>query len=205
MFTGKSGSPRSCRKAVRTCATAFLAASWLLCPGTVWKAAAQEKGVQQYLTAEKAPQTVLPEADSWERQEIRLNVQQLEQAKSLAGPAKPTIWEATYMAFVGKKAGKVVGYAIICEEIGKHRPITFIVAAGTDGKVKDTAIMTYREPVGGEVRQENFLDQFSGKQLKDPIKQHKDIKNISGATLSVQALSRGVRKALAVMKVYYGI
>ena len=153
----------------------------------------------------KAPQVVLPDAESWEKQEVRLSQAQLEQAQRLVVPAKPSIWEPMFTTFIGRKAGKVVGYAIVCEEIGKHRPITFIVSAGPDGKVRDTAIMTYREPIGGEVRQEKFLDQFSGKSLQNPIMQHKDIRNISGATLSVQALSRGVRKALAVMKVVYGI
>jgi Na+-translocating ferredoxin:NAD+ oxidoreductase RnfG subunit len=180
-------------------------ASALLIPSMGVRALAQEKGAQIYLTLEKAPQVVLPDADSWEKQEVKLSKDQLEQAKKLAAPAKPSIWESAFTTFIGRKAGAIVGYAIVCEEIGKHRPITFIVSAGPDGKVKDTAIMTYREPIGGEVRQEKFLDQFSGKALQNPIMQHKDIRNISGATLSVQALSRGVRKALAVLKVAYGI
>ena len=166
---------------------------------------AQEKGAQIYLPLEKAPQVVLPDADSWERRDVTLTTQQVAQAKKYAEPAKPTLWEQKVTTFVGRKAGKVIGYAMIAEEIGKHRPITFIVAADPDGNVMDTAIMTYREPIGGEVRQKRFLAQFSGKNLHNPIMQHKDIRNISGATLSVQALSRGVRKTLALLKVIYGI
>lgn len=164
-----------------------------------------QEGAQVYLTVDQAPRVVLPNADQWERRDIRLTPAQAEQARKLSAPAKPTIWEPFYISFVGKKAGQVVGYAVICEEIGKHRPITFIVSAAPDGKVLDVAIMSYREPVGGEIRQEKFLDQFSGKNLRNPILQYRDIHNISGATLSVQALSRGVRKALAVMQVAFGI
>jgi Na+-translocating ferredoxin:NAD+ oxidoreductase RnfG subunit len=182
---------------------------WALCAALLLELAApgwaQEKGTQIFLALEKAPQVVLPDADAWEKQEIRLNPEQLARAKQLAAPARPSIWEPTFVTFIGRKAGSIVGYAIVCEEIGKHRPITFIVSAGPDGRVRDTAIMAYREPIGGEVRQSRFLKQFSEKSLQDPIMQHKDIRNISGATLSVQALSRGVRKALAVMKVAYGI
>ena len=92
---------------------------------------------------------------------------------------------------------------MICEEIGKHRPITFIAGVTPEGKVKDVAIMRYREPQGAEVRRRAFLGQFAGKNLSNPIMQYQDIHNVSGATLSVRAMSRGVRKALAVVQAAY--
>ena len=98
---------------------------------------------------------------------------------------------------------QVAEAAVICEEIGKHRPITFIVAAYPDGSVKDVALMMYREPVGEEVRYPAFLKQFTGKSLEDPIFPRRDIKNVTGATLSVRAMSRGVRKALAFIRLTY--
>ena len=48
-----------------------------------------------------------------------------------------------------------------------------------------------------------FLAQFAGKTLDNPIMQHQDIRNVSGATLSVRAMARGVRKALAVILAVY--
>lgn len=180
----------------RTTALAFFA---LLAPVVAWPA----EGVDVYLTLEEAPKVVFPEADSFERKDIPADDGFRQRMKELIGRAKPTIWEPFYISFIAKKQGKVAGYAVVCEEIGKHRPITFIVAVSPDGRVKDVALMMYREPVGAEVRYESFLRQFSGKNLDDPIMQHRDIRNISGATLSVLTMSRGVRKALAVIQLAY--
>lgn len=158
---------------------------------------------QVFLTVEEAPKAVFPEADAFERREIQSTPELRKKAQQLIGRIQPSIWEPFYITFIAKRKGETIGYAIICEEIGKYRPITFIVGVTPDGKVKDVAIMMYRESHGSEVRYRGFLRQFRNKSLKDPIRQYKDIKNISGATLSVRALSVGVRKALAIIRVVY--
>ena len=63
--------------------------------------------------------------------------------------------------------------------------------------------MVYREAYGGEVRDRRFLQQYKGKQLKDPLLPYRDIQNISGATLSVEAIGRGSKKALALVDLVY--
>lgn len=163
----------------------------------------QKDGTQVYLTVEESPRAVFPEADRFERREIPVTLTLSQHLKKLAAPAKPTIWEPFYISFVARRQNQIIGYAVICEEIGKHRPITFIVGVTPEGKVKDAAIMMYREPQGDAVRHKSFLAQFAGKALGNPIMQHQDIRNVSGATLSVRALARGVRKALAVIQAAY--
>lgn len=160
-------------------------------------------GTKVYLTLEEAPKAVFPEADSFERRDVQVDQAFRRRVQELMGRVRPSIWEPFYIAFVARKADRVLGYAVICEEIGKHRPITFIVAVTPEGAVRDVAIMMYREPVGDEVRYKAFRRQFSGKTLGDPIQPREDIRNITGATLSVHALSRGVRKALAVVKLAF--
>jgi H+/Na+-translocating ferredoxin:NAD+ oxidoreductase subunit G len=171
--------------------------------GLVPLASGQDNGTTVYLTVEQAPKTVFPEADRFERKDIPVTTELSRKLRQLAAPAKPTIWEPFYMTFIARKGDEIIGYAVICEEIGKHRPITFIVAVTPDGRVKDTALMMYREPQGYEVRSRGFLAQFAGKTLDNPIMQHQDIRNVSGATLSVRAMTRGVRKALAVILAVY--
>ena len=180
-------------------AKVFFMMGWFLLPLVSW---GQER-TQVYLTVEEAPKVIFPEADRWERKEIKVTPALSQRLKQLVGRAKPTIWEPFYISFLASKGEKVIGYAVICEEIGKHRPITFIVGVTPEGKVKDVAILTYREPQGDEVQHRSFLAQFEGKNLQNPIMQYQDIHNISGATLSVRALARGVRKALAVIEVAY--
>jgi hypothetical protein len=99
-----------------------------------------------------------------------------------------------------KRGDDLLGSVVIVEEIGKHRPITFAVAVTPGGAVRDLAVLAYREPYGGEVRDRRFLRQYAGKTLADPLIPYRDIQNIAGATLSVEATGRAARKALAVLK-----
>ena len=61
-------------------------------------------------------------------------------------------------------------------------------------------ITIYREPRGGEVRNKSFLDQFLGMNAGSEFR---DIHSITGATLSVRAITRGVQKAVAAYQVLY--
>ena len=163
--------------------------------------ASAQEGI--FLTEEEAPKAVFPDASSFERKVIQSNEELRAKIRKLMGRTKTSIWEDSYVTFIAKRGETILGYAVIVEEIGKHRPITFIVGIGTDGKIKDTALMVYREAYGGEVRDRRFLQQYKGKELKDPLLPYRDIQNISGATLSVEAVGRGNKKALALVDIVY--
>jgi hypothetical protein len=156
-----------------------------------------------FLKAEEAPKAVFPEITSFERRVIRSNDELKEKIKRRMGRTQTSLWEDSYVTFVAKKGDAIIGYAVIVEEIGKHRPITFVVGVGSDRKIKDVALMVYREAYGGEVRDHRFLQQYKGKELKDPLLPYRHIQNISGATLSVEAIGRGSKKALALVDVIY--
>lgn len=96
------------------------------------------------------------------------------------------------------------GYAVVTEELGKSQPITFMVGVTPDLKVRDVAVMVYRESRGGDVKRKRFLSQYRGKTVKDPIDVGRDIINISGATISVRSLNAGVKRVLAELTALYG-
>jgi hypothetical protein len=156
-----------------------------------------------FLKQEEAPKAVFPEATSFVRKVIPSTAELKEKIRARMGKTKTSMWEDSYVTFVAKKGESILGYAAIVEEIGKHRPITFIVGVGTNGKIRDAALMVYREPYGGEVRDRRFLQQYKGKDLKDPLLPYRDIQNITGATLSVEAIGRGSKKALALIELTY--
>jgi hypothetical protein len=156
-----------------------------------------------FLKEEDAPKAVFPDANSFERKIIRSSAELRDKIQQRLGKTKTSIWEDAYVTFTVKKADAVVGYAVIVEEIGKHRPITFVVGVGLDRKIKDAALIAYREAYGGEVRDRRFLQQYRGKQLNDPLLPFRDIHNISGATMSVEAIGRGSKKALALVEIIY--
>ncbi len=161
-------------------------------------------GVEKiYLSEEEAPKMVFPEVEEFEIRVVKSTPELREKIKSLIGKVEPSIWEKEYKTFIAKKDSKVIGYAVIVEEIGKHRPITFIVGVTPEGEAGSIAVMIYREPYGSEIRAKRFLKQYEGKTLNDPIRTREDIVNISGATLSVRAANVGVKKALALISVVY--
>ncbi|WP_162532327.1 FAD:protein FMN transferase [Candidatus Scalindua japonica] len=155
---------------------------------------------QVYLTEEQALQEVFPHCD-----EILFNVVPLtkEEKTQLQNRLRRKIYEEFFVVYMGMKSGEVTGYAIITEEIGKFHPYTFIVSVDLKGKINKIAILVYRESRGSEIAKKRFLYQFKGKSLKNKIRINKDIINISGATMSVVTMCKGVKKILAVVDEFY--
>ena len=91
----------------------------------------------------------------------------------------------------------LLGFAQVGNVIGKDQPITFLVAIGPDDRLKDVDILVYREPRGGDVAYEAWRKQFRGKTAADSVRVGKGIRSISGATISVNAVTAGVRRMLA--------
>lgn len=85
--------------------------------------------------------------------------------------------------------------AWILEEIGKERLITtgFVVNAGS---IETVRVLIFRETRGWEVRYPFFTDQFKGATLNQDKQLDRSIDGISGATLSVNALTKLARLAL---------
>jgi len=89
------------------------------------------------------------------------------------------------------------GWFIVDRVVGKHEFITYAVALNRDGAVRNVEILEYRETYGGEVRNAAWRQQFVGKRFGGGVQLGKDIKNISGATLSSRHVTDGVRRLLA--------
>jgi hypothetical protein len=85
--------------------------------------------------------------------------------------------------------------AWILEEIGKEEPITTGIVINK-GQIEQVEVLIFRESRGWEVRHDFFTDQFKGVTLNDDRELDLPIDNISGATLSVRALTRLARLAL---------
>lgn len=155
-----------------------------------------------YLALDQAPNAVFPGAQI-ERKDVRSTPEFRDALKAKLGRLQPTMWEPSYATFTARQNNAVIGYAVVVDEIGKHDPFTLIVSVGPDFKVRDVAVMVYRETRGGEIAQRRFLAQYKGKRSADPIQLDRDIVGITGATLSVQGANRAVHKALAVLELVY--
>jgi len=95
------------------------------------------------------------------------------------------------------QGSSLLGFAQVRNVKGKDQPITFLVAIDPANALKDVDVLIYREPYGGEVAYEPWRKQFRGKTTSAELVVGKDIRNISGATISSHSVTLGVRKALA--------
>jgi len=83
----------------------------------------------------------------------------------------------------------------VLDEIGKEKPITVGIHINAN-QIENLRVLTYRESRGDEVRHSFFTDQFKQAKLDQELALNQHIDGITGATLSVRALSKLARIAL---------
>lgn len=85
----------------------------------------------------------------------------------------------------------------ILDEIGKDLPITTGFIINNGGQIERVKVLIFRESRGWEVRHDFFTDQFLGLQAKNDYKNlNGRVENVTGATLSVNAIKKLSRMAL---------
>lgn len=200
------------RRAARVAMTVGLALLLLAAPLAVIPAAIAEPAppaliersyevLEVYLSAEQALGLIFPEAQVT-TETVTLTDAQAAAVGELCGHP---VAERRMSVHRATRDGRPEGYAVVADELGKFHDITFMVGITPQGRVKRVEVLVYRESRGGEIRFRRFLRQFDGKSLRDPIRPNRDVINITGATLSVRAVSRGVRKALGIVREAYGL
>ena len=109
-----------------------------------------------------------------------------------------------YIFYFGMKDGKKTGVALIEIQPGKWGPVEYIIALDANtAKVRDLAVMSYTERRGRPIARRNFLKQFVGKHNSDPLKVRKDIRGITGATISCVATCFAVKKASMLYEILF--
>ena len=141
---------------------------------------------ETYLTQDQAAKILSP-GETLKPIEVTLTAEQKKAIQDASGvrvrAVKLQVW---------KTSGG--GWFIVDQVIGKHEFIDYAVSLKADGSVRGVEILTYRETYGGEVKNAKWRAQFTGKTSAAPLKLDADIKNISGATLSSNHITEGVRR-----------
>ena len=145
-----------------------------------------------YLSLAGAQQALFPGAEMIDRS-IALNDAQ---RKAIAKAAGAPGYDRTQRIWEARAGGRRQGWFMLDRVIGKHDFITYALALSADGAVRGIEILDYRETYGGEVRNAAWRMQFAGKRDDDRVALGKDIRNISGATLSSRHVTDGVRRLL---------
>jgi Na+-translocating ferredoxin:NAD+ oxidoreductase RnfG subunit len=141
-----------------------------------------------------AQKAIFPQADAFQEVLLPRTPEQMQALLARAGPQPPhgslRIWSAT-------RGGTLLGHVFVDEVIGRQSLITYAVGIDTDGALRNLEILAYRESHGGEIRNAAWRAQFTRRDALEQLRFRTDIKNISGATLSSEHVTQGVRWLLA--------
>ena len=85
-------------------------------------------------------------------------------------------------------------YAILDNVIGKTMPISFLCIFNEDGSVYNVSVIKYREQYGGQIKSERWLKKFENYTDTSNYIIGENINSISGATISVHSISKGIHK-----------
>lgn len=159
---------------------------WLLPLGLAAVPAYHAAHATQYMSVAEAQRAAFADAAEFRAQPAI----DAATAAALGAPGwSPQIFEA--------RAGeRRLGWLIVDRVIGKSELITYALALEPGGAVRSLEILDYRETHGGEVRLAAWRKQFVGKTAQEPVQLDRDIKNISGATLSSRHVTEGVHRLL---------
>ena len=174
------------------CLRLLLGCSGILVAGPIY--AGEENHVQILLSPTEALNEIFAEVASVDTVSARLTTDEMRQLRRELG--RFSGHDSLLVLIPRGEQGDTLGYAVIDEEIGKYRPITFMVGTDPDLKIRGVEILVYRESRGGEVRRQRFLRQYRDKTTESAIRLNRDILNVAGATLSVRALNHGIKRVL---------
>lgn len=94
------------------------------------------------------------------------------------------------------KDEKQLGYFYFGKAPSKADEFDYLVIFDDQLIIKKIKILAYREDIGGEISSKRWLRQFNGVSKSDELKYGKDIKGISGATISAKAMTKAVNDLL---------
>ncbi len=143
---------------------------------------------ETFLTVEQA-QRVLWGDESLEAMPVELTGEQIE---SIAKASKVRVRSSKIQAWKTAEGG----WFVLDQVIGKHEYIDLAVALTHEGKVKGLEVLTYREAYGYEIRNAKWRGQFHGRDASERLRLDRQIRNITGATLSCRHVTDGINRLM---------
>jgi len=163
-------------------------------------AAAPGARANVFMTQAEALAWAFPGADRIESKSFVLSQAQQEKAEALA---QSKLDSKLVTMHTGLRGGEVMGYAFIDVHTVRTQPGAFLVVLGADGRLEHLRALAFHEPQE-YLPSERWLAQFEGKRAGDPLRLDHEVHGIAGATLSSQAVTGAVRRALALHAVLVG-
>ena len=164
----------------------IVASAALLVCGTAWSAV--------LITVEEALELAFPDATT-ERQTLFLSAEQRNRIAEESGADVSSSLATRYVA--RGSDGAVRGWAYLDTHRVRTLPETVMVVLGADGTVRRVEVVTFREPLEYMPRR-GWYEQYEGQKLDDDLALKRDIRPVTGATLTARATTEAVRRVLAI-------
>lgn len=155
-------------------------------------------GAQEVVTQEEALRLAFPEPATIERRTAFLDSADVARARELARPAE--IDQTVVTHYVGTRGDSALGVAYFDAHRVRTLPEVLMIVVRPDDRVGRIEVLKFSEPP--EYRPPNgWLGEFEGAALSDRLSPGRDVVEITGATLTSRAVTRAVRRVLALHRV----
>ncbi len=150
-----------------------------------------------FMKRDEALEVAFPDAVRIEKKEIFLTQ---EQSQAIESMSKAKNDSKLYIIYEAVSGNKTLGYAIIDTHTLRTRSETVMFVINPDGSLRQTEVLAFFEPPDYQAG-DRWMELFEGKSTDNTLKVGRDIPNISGATITANALAQATRRVLAVFKV----
>jgi Na+-translocating ferredoxin:NAD+ oxidoreductase RnfG subunit len=168
-------------------------------PATLAHPGSTHSGGKVFLTVDEALRLTYPDCE-FERQTVYLTDEQKQRAKELA---RVDITHGIARPYVVTKKGKLVGTAYFDTHKVRTKRQTVMIAVDARGKIRRVELLAFAEPED-YIPRGKWYGQFKGKKLDDGLNLKRDIKGVTGATMTARATMSAVRSSLAIHEVLFG-
>lgn len=172
----------------------------VLVAALVVSAAMAHGAAAQVVTQKAALARAFPEPARVERRTAYLDEAQLVAARRGAG-AGVDVTQSVVTHYVARdRNGRLLGVAYFDSHRVRTVGEVLMVVVSPDGRTRSIEVLKFAEPP--EYRAPDaWLQQFAGKPLTPALTLKRDIVNMTGATLTAEAVTRAVRRVLALHRV----
>lgn len=158
-------------------------------------AAAAGQGVSQ----QDALRRAFPEPSDVERRTAYLDSAGLARARRLAGSGVE-VEQTVVTHYVGTRGDSALGVAYFDVHRVRTLPEVLMIVVTPDREVGRVEVLRFDEPPDYRPP-EGWLEEFRGRRLSPELARGRDIVNVTGATLTSRAVTRAVRRVLALHRV----
>ena len=122
-----------------------------------------------------------------------------EQISAIEKLARVKMESSLFSFYVGKKEGKILGYAAIETRTVRTKPETLLVVLTPEGALRNIYTLAFHEPPEYQPP-ERWYEQMYGRPLEQ-LDFNAGIQGISGATLSTRSALNSTRKVMAIYQI----